>query len=134
MPENLTQLDSQKMDQLTDPVGHAIALAEDPNEVDLSALAPFELTELPRSKKLNASDEWPNGAEVKIRIELGRTSLGLEHVAAFDQGAIVELDRMVGDPVDVYANGRLFARGEILVLNDDFCVRVTELLSDWAVM
>jgi flagellar motor switch protein FliN/FliY len=42
---------------------------------------------------------------------------------------VVALDKLAGDPVDVYVNGRLVARGEVLVLNDNFCVRVAELIT-----
>ena len=42
---------------------------------------------------------------------------------------MVALDKLAGDPVDIYVNGRLIARGEVLVLNDNFCVRVAELLT-----
>ena len=42
---------------------------------------------------------------------------------------MVPLDKLAGDPVDVYVNGRLIARGEVLVLNDNFCVRVAELIA-----
>ena len=45
---------------------------------------------------------------------------------------MVELDKLAGDPVDVYVNDRLVARGEVLVLNDNFCVRVNEVLIDLA--
>ena len=44
------------------------------------------------------------------------------------QGAVVPLDKLAGDPADIYVNGRLIARGEVLVLNDNFCVRVAELI------
>jgi flagellar motor switch protein FliN/FliY len=42
---------------------------------------------------------------------------------------VVPLDRLAGDPVDIYVNGRLIARGEVLILNDNFCVRVAELVA-----
>jgi flagellar motor switch protein FliN/FliY len=45
------------------------------------------------------------------------------------EGAVVELDKLAGDPVDVYVNDRLVARGEVLVLNDNFCVRISDILS-----
>jgi flagellar motor switch protein FliN/FliY len=44
-------------------------------------------------------------------------------------GSVVELDKLAGDPVDIWVNERLVARGEVLVLNDNFCVRVNEILS-----
>ena len=45
------------------------------------------------------------------------------------KGSVVPLDKLAGDPVDVYVNGRLIARGEVLVLNDNFCVRVNEIVA-----
>lgn len=52
----------------------------------------------------------------------------LEDVLKLRRGSVVTLDKLAGDPVDLYANGRLVARGEILVLNDNFCIRVAELV------
>ena len=67
--------------------------------------------------------------DLDLRIELGRTHMYLEDVLRIRKGAGVPLDKLAGDPVDVYVNGRLIARGEVLVLNDNFCVRVTELVA-----
>lgn len=67
--------------------------------------------------------------ELDLRIELGRTNMYLEDVLKLRRGAVVPLDKMAGDPVDIFVNGRLIARGEVLVLNDNFCVRVAELVT-----
>jgi len=67
--------------------------------------------------------------ELDLKIELGRTHMYLEEVLKLRRGSVVALDKLAGDPVDVYVNGRLIARGEVLVLNDNFCVRVAELIS-----
>jgi len=67
--------------------------------------------------------------ELDVKIELGRTRMYLEDVLRLRRGAVVPLDKLAGDPVDVYINGRLVARGEVLVLNDSFCVRVAELVA-----
>jgi flagellar motor switch protein FliN len=67
--------------------------------------------------------------ELDLKIELGRTHMYLEDVLKLRKGSVVPLDRLAGDPVDVYVNGRLIARGEVLVLNDNFCVRVAELIT-----
>jgi flagellar motor switch protein FliN/FliY len=66
--------------------------------------------------------------ELDLNIELGRTHMQLEDVLRLRKGAVVTLDKLAGDPVDIYVNGRLIARGEVLVLNDNFCVRVAELI------
>lgn len=67
--------------------------------------------------------------ELDLKIELGRTKMYLEDVLRLRKGAVVALDKLAGDPVDIYVNGRLIARGEVLVLNDNFCVRVAELVA-----
>jgi len=76
-----------------------------------------------------ASLELLRDVELDLRIELGRTRMHLEDVLQLGKGAVVPLDKLAGDPVDIYVNGRLVARGEVLVLNDNFCVRVAELVS-----
>ncbi|HUG93448.1 MAG TPA: flagellar motor switch protein FliN, partial [Planctomycetaceae bacterium] len=67
--------------------------------------------------------------ELDVRIELGRAELLIEDVLKLREGSVVPLDKLAGDPVDILVNGRLIARGEVLVLNDNFCVRVAEILN-----
>ena len=67
--------------------------------------------------------------ELDLKIELGQTQMYLEDVLKLRRGSVVTLDKLAGDPVDIYVNGRLIARGEVLVLNDNFCVRVAELVA-----
>ncbi len=67
--------------------------------------------------------------ELDLRIELGRAELQIEEVVSLKSGSVVPLDKLAGDPVDILVNGRLIARGEVLVLNDNFCVRVAEILT-----
>ncbi len=64
-----------------------------------------------------------------MRIELGRTELLIEEVLQLREGSVVPLNKLAGDPVDILVNGRLVARGEVLVLNDNFCVRVAEIVA-----
>ncbi|MBL0871759.1 MAG: flagellar motor switch protein FliN [Phycisphaerales bacterium] len=65
-----------------------------------------------------------------VKIELGRTRMLVEDVLRLGEGSVVELDKLAGDPVDVYVNDRPVARGEVLVLNDNFCVRINEIIQD----
>lgn len=80
------------------------------------------------------SDSVPKGMDllsdvnVDVTIELGRTRMLVEDVLRLAEGAVVELDKLAGDPVDIYVNHRLVARGEVLVLNDNFCIRVNDIL------
>jgi flagellar motor switch protein FliN/FliY len=67
--------------------------------------------------------------ELDVKIELGRSQMLVGDVLRLAAGSVVELDKLAGDPVDVYVNERLVARGEVLVVNDNFCVRINDILS-----
>lgn len=67
--------------------------------------------------------------DLNVKIELGRTKMLVEDVLRLAEGSVVELDKLAGDPVDVYVNDQLVARGEVLVLNDNFCVRINEIVT-----
>jgi flagellar motor switch protein FliN/FliY len=75
-----------------------------------------------------ATLELMRDVQLDLTIELGRTHMHLEEILKLRQGTVVPLDKLAGDPADIYVNGRLIARGEVLVLNDNFCVRVAELI------
>ncbi len=75
-----------------------------------------------------ASIELLSDVNLNVKNELGRTRLLVEDVLKLGEGAVVELDKLAGDPVDIFVNDRLVARGVVLVLNDNFCVRVSEIL------
>lgn len=95
-----------------------------------AAPVPFELGDLqsdPSSEPPHTMDLLSD-VELDLRIELGRTQMRLEDVLHLRGGSVVALDKLAGDPVDVYVNGRLIAHGEVLVMNDNFCIRVTELV------
>ena len=85
---------------------------------------PGEMTEQERGIDLLGD------VDLEVSIELGRTEMLVEDVLKLQSGSVVELDKLAGDPVDVYVNGRLVARGEVLVLNDNFCIRVSEIVAD----
>ncbi|MBI4577933.1 MAG: flagellar motor switch protein FliN, partial [Planctomycetes bacterium] len=65
---------------------------------------------------------------LNLKVELGRTRMYLEDILKLASGSVVELEKLAGDPLDILVNDRLVARGEVLVLNDNFCVRITEIL------
>jgi len=74
--------------------------------------------------------ELLSDVDLHVTIELGRTQMLVEDVLRLGQGSVVELDKLAGDPVDVYVNQRLVARGEVLVLNDNFCIRISEIVAN----
>jgi flagellar motor switch protein FliN/FliY len=67
--------------------------------------------------------------QMSVQIELGRAELLIDEVMSMRKGVVVPLDKLAGDPIDIVVNGRLLARGEVLVLNDKFCVRVVEIVA-----
>lgn len=71
--------------------------------------------------------------QLELKIELGRTQMSLDEILQLRKGSVITLDKLAGDPVDIFVNGRLVARGEVLVLNDNFCVRVAELVGSDAI-
>ncbi|MBI5058316.1 flagellar motor switch protein FliN [candidate division KSB1 bacterium] len=66
--------------------------------------------------------------ELDLSIELGRTSMLIRDIVKLGPGSIVELDKLSGEPVDLYVNGRRFAKGEVVVVDENFAVRITELV------
>jgi len=66
---------------------------------------------------------------LKVRIELGRSRMYIEDILRLGKGSVVELDKLAGDPLDILVNDRLVAKGELIVLDDNFCIRVTEIVS-----
>lgn len=93
--------------------------------------APFELANLQQVMQdaQASSIELLRDVELNVKIELGRSRMLVEDVLKLSEGSVVELDKLAGDPVDVFVNDRLIARGEVLVLNDNFCVRVNEIVA-----
>jgi flagellar motor switch protein FliN/FliY len=86
--------------------------------------------ELPRQQSAQSLNlDLLRDVELTVKIELGRTRLRLDDVLRLSSGAIVELDRLAGDPVDVFVNDRLIARGDVVVVDDKFAVRLTEVVS-----
>lgn len=67
--------------------------------------------------------------QMNVQVELGRAELLIDEVMSMRKGVVVPLDKLAGDPIDIIVNGRLLARGEVLVLNDKFCVRIVEIVA-----
>jgi flagellar motor switch protein FliN/FliY len=109
----------------------ALASVDAPSSVTPPGAAPFHFRDFggtPASTE-KATLDLLRDVELDVKIELGRTQMHLEEVLGLRKGSVVPLDKLAGDPVDVYVNGRLIARGEVLVLNENFCVRVAELIA-----
>lgn len=123
---------SGDMEVLFDQAEQALASIEQPaGEQMLDGVESFRFEEFSGTQASagEATLDLVRDVEMDLTIELGRTHMYLEDLLQLRKGAVVPLDKLAGDPVDVYVNGRLIARGEVLVLNDNFCVRVAELVA-----
>lgn len=67
--------------------------------------------------------------ELDVSLELGNVELTIEELLALREGSVVTLDRKESEPIDILANGRLIARGEVIVIDDKFCVRICEVIT-----
>ncbi|TAK89956.1 MAG: flagellar motor switch protein FliN [Burkholderiaceae bacterium] len=66
---------------------------------------------------------------VQLTVELGRTKIPIKHILQLAQGSVVELDGMAGEPMDVLVNGCLIAQGEVVVVNEKFGIRLTDIIT-----
>lgn len=81
------------------------------------------------------ADGWRNlhrmlDVPLQMTVELGSTEMALSEVLRLEGGSVITIDRMPGEPIDLLVNGRVFARGEVVVINDTFGYRITELVDD----
>lgn len=66
---------------------------------------------------------------VKLSMEVGRTDIAIRNLLQLNQGSVIELDRVAGEPLDVMVNGTLVAHGEVVVVNDRYGIRLTDVIS-----
>lgn len=95
----------------------------------------------PLPAELEALNHEPGGGEgapdldsildipVTLSIEIGRARVSIRNLLQLNQGSVVELDRLAGEPLDVMVNGTLIAHGEVVVVNDKFGIRLTDVVS-----
>lgn len=84
-----------------------------------------ETAPMGEDKKLDTILDIP----VTISMEVGRTDISIRNLLQLNQGSVVELDRVAGEPLDVLVNGTLIAHGEVVVINDKFGIRLTDVIS-----
>ncbi|MBU1619144.1 MAG: flagellar motor switch protein FliN [Gammaproteobacteria bacterium] len=109
----------------------AAALAEAEGDTGVSAVELDELKEEPaqltvdEKRKLDTILDIP----VTISMEVGRAKISIRNLLQLNQGSVVELERLAGEPLDVLVNGTLIAHGEVVVVNDKFGIRLTDVIS-----
>lgn len=88
-----------------------------------------EMSRQPRDSKLKRELDFILDIPLDVSAELGRTRLLINELLQLGQGSVVELNKLAGEPLEVYVNGKLVARGEAVVINEKFGVRLTDIIS-----
>ena len=88
-----------------------------------------EMPRQPRDNKLKRELDFILDIPLDVSAELGRTRLLINELLQLGQGSVVELNKLAGEPLEVYVNGKLVARGEAVVINEKFGVRLTDIIS-----
>lgn len=107
------------------------AAMQEQAEVDAADISTVELNELSHdagpvhNPDLDVILDIP----VSISMEVGRTSISIRNLLQLNQGSVIELDRLAGEPLDVLVNGTLIAHGEVVVVNEKFGIRMTDVIS-----
>ncbi|ELE5890632.1 flagellar motor switch protein FliN [Vibrio fluvialis] len=114
----------------------AAALGEDPNapDIDVDEVLAAPLDELKDTTKPISDDERRKldtimDIPVTISMEVGRSKISIRNLLQLNQGSVVALDRIAGESLDVMVNGTLIAHGEVVVVNDKFGIRLTDVIS-----
>lgn len=97
-----------------------------PVNVEKFELRQFETTE---NKLYNESIELINEIPIDITVELGRTTRKIGEILEYGPGTIIELDKLLGEALEIYANGKFIAKGEVVVIDDNFGIRITDIIS-----
>lgn len=119
-------------DDLADEWAAAMEEAGDIPEDDPATVAPLEQFDSTSGGDFN--DDNPNldvilDIPVTISMEVGATQIPIRNLLQLNQGSVIELDRLAGEPLDVLVNGRLIAHGEVVMVNEKFGIRLTDVVS-----
>jgi flagellar motor switch protein FliN/FliY len=118
----------------------AAALAESKSEpaggmsgaIQAETVAPANFTNFASTEGITGAGNDLNmilDIPVQLTVELGRTRIPIKHILQLAQGSVVELDALAGEPMDVLVNGFLIAQGEVVVVNDKFGIRLTDIVT-----
>ena len=101
------------------------------SEVQSEQVAPASFTNFSPTTATSAGNDINMILDIPVQltVELGRTRIPIKHILQLAQGSVVELDALAGEPMDVLVNGYLIAQGEVVVVNDKFGIRLTDIVT-----
>ena len=118
---------------LSEDKGSGGAAAEVASEVSAPAetVAPASFANFPPTQVNAAGNDISMILDIPVQltVELGRTRIPIKHILQLAQGSVVELEALAGEPMDVLVNGYLIAQGEVVVVNDKFGIRLTDIVT-----
>ena len=91
----------------------------------------FETFDKDTNLSYNGSIDLVGGIPVEITAELGKTTKRIGEILEYGPGTIIELEKLVGEPLNVYANGKFIAKGEVVVIDDSFGIRITDIVNSY---
>lgn len=122
----MEQGDEDEDEAKTEPASESQSSAKREQGVD-----PVSLDELSEDEEPNTNPDLDVILDIPVSIamEVGRTSISIRNLLQLNQGSVIELDRLAGEPLDVLVNGTLIAHGEVVVVNEKFGIRMTDVIS-----
>ncbi len=128
-----TDVENGQTDDVMDDWADALAEASDSENATEATAQPAELDSLVADGVMSI-DEDVNldvilDIPVTISMEVGSTKINIRNLLQLNQGSVIELDRMAGEPLDIKVNGTLIAHGEVVVVNEKFGIRLTDVIS-----
>ena len=105
------------------PAENEIDSEESPNFPELESIEALE--EVDQKSRVQLLQD----VSLKVRVEFGRGKMLIKDLLRLTRGSVVRLDKFSGEPLEIFVNNKIIARGEVLILNEKFCVRVTEILT-----
>jgi flagellar motor switch protein FliN/FliY len=98
---------------------------------DVGAVRPVQFQQFgePAERESGANIDLLMDVNLRVTVELGRTSMTIKEILELGPGAVVELDKLAGEPVDILVNDKPIAKGEVVVVDENFGVRVTDIVS-----
>ncbi|MGH8440267.1 MAG: flagellar motor switch protein FliN [Pseudomonas sp.] len=144
---NENDITSPEEQALADEWAAALEETGDAGQADIDALLAADVGSAPASSRLPMEEfgssprsneqvtlDGPNldvilDIPVSISMEVGSTEINIRNLLQLNQGSVIELDRLAGEPLDVLVNGTLIAHGEVVVVNEKFGIRLTDVIS-----
>lgn len=114
----------KKVESFSKPIKESANAEKEPVFVQKPQFETFDTNE---NLSYNESIDLVGDIPVEITVELGRTTKKIGEILEYGPGTVLELDKLVGEPLNLYANGKFIAKGEVVVIDDNFGVRITEI-------